>query len=207
MEPEEQLRRPAMIPKDDWDRLPLARQRRLSHVGRVEETNAGVAASQSCSSCDLRGSHCVVYTEVAHKRFQQRRSYTCSQYRLNSTRCSLSTDSRTVPREQETAEDQDAARSSSTSQHSLGVGPHRGTVSHAHSSSSRLPSQPGLIALANKMPHIEGEEEGARPCKRPRVSDGRSQLGDSFSAHGKQHDTGERDDMLQVIKIEDSESE
>ncbi|KAK4957050.1 hypothetical protein LTR10_005006 [Elasticomyces elasticus] len=59
-----------------------SRQRELSHIGRIEETDSGEAAAERCEQCAKKELQCKVYTEAGRERYHVKRSgYSCSRFR------------------------------------------------------------------------------------------------------------------------------
>ncbi|KAK3659105.1 hypothetical protein LTR56_001542 [Elasticomyces elasticus] len=66
-----------------------SRQRELSHIGRIEETESGDAVEEKCEQCVQKELQCKVYTEAGRERFHVKRlGYRCSRYRWHGGGCS-----------------------------------------------------------------------------------------------------------------------
>lgn len=74
-----------------WPGVDAKRQRTLSHIGRIEETVAGVIAASRCERCEQeRYDDCTVYTDAARaKYFSKRVGYGCSRCRYGGRSCTF----------------------------------------------------------------------------------------------------------------------
>lgn len=86
-------RKPESMSQGDWDRYNGKNQLRYSHIGRIEETDAGIQAPEPCEWCGTDNS-CMVYDETARAQYHSDNTgFGCSRCRKGSHICSFSTNS------------------------------------------------------------------------------------------------------------------
>jgi hypothetical protein len=76
---------------DDFALMSLPQQRKYSHIGRIEETSAGMVATVPCARCIQKNYICKVYTSAAqqaHSTGMQQAGSACSRCRYNGAACS-----------------------------------------------------------------------------------------------------------------------
>jgi hypothetical protein len=76
---------------DDFALLSLPQQRKYSHIGRIEETSAGMIATVPCARCIQKNYICKVYTSAAqqaHSSGMKQAGSACSRCRYNGVACS-----------------------------------------------------------------------------------------------------------------------
>ncbi|KAK3651248.1 hypothetical protein LTR56_002106 [Elasticomyces elasticus] len=93
------LRRPAAVDEyysnkcteDSWGSLEDKRKLDLTHVGRIEETEVGVNASQACERCHTKERTCRIYHEKARASYHVGDvGYSCAHCRFDCKPCSFS---------------------------------------------------------------------------------------------------------------------
>ncbi|KAK5717978.1 hypothetical protein LTR15_008821 [Elasticomyces elasticus] len=93
------LRRPAAVDQyysnkcteDSWSLIKDKRKLDLTHVGRIEETEAGENASQACERCHTKQRPCRVYHEKARASYHVGDvGYSCAHCRFDCKPCSFS---------------------------------------------------------------------------------------------------------------------
>ncbi|KAK5691117.1 hypothetical protein LTR97_011769 [Elasticomyces elasticus] len=73
--------------EDSWISLEDKRKLDLTHVGRIEETEAGVNASQACERCHTKERTCRVYHEKARANYHVGDvGYSCAHCRFDSNK-------------------------------------------------------------------------------------------------------------------------
>ncbi|KAK5114055.1 hypothetical protein LTR85_010361 [Meristemomyces frigidus] len=77
--------------KAAWAAMDWKRQGVLSHMGRIEETDEGMVATEVCSGCkDNSCDKCMIYTEEARlKYFSYRAGFGCAHCRFSGRGCSF----------------------------------------------------------------------------------------------------------------------
>lgn len=63
-----EMRKPQYMSLDEWFALDFRLKHLHSHVGRIEETDAGVVAPKACKRCAKGELRCIVYTDAARQR-------------------------------------------------------------------------------------------------------------------------------------------
>ncbi|KAK5701344.1 hypothetical protein LTR17_022674 [Elasticomyces elasticus] len=77
--------------ENNWSSLEDKRKFDLTHVGRIEETEAGVDASQACDRCHTKQRTCKVYHEKSRAMYHVGDvGYSCAHCRFDCKPCSLS---------------------------------------------------------------------------------------------------------------------
>ncbi|KAK3631023.1 hypothetical protein LTR56_015977 [Elasticomyces elasticus] len=93
------VRRPAAVDQyysnkcteDSWSLIEDKRKLDLTHVGRIEETEAGVTASQACERCNTKERPCRVYHEKSRATYHvEGVGYSCAHCRFDCKPCSFS---------------------------------------------------------------------------------------------------------------------
>jgi hypothetical protein len=87
--PQESWQRWSITP-ENFDNLPRREQVRITHVGRIQETEYGKSSSLACNACATRGVHCRIYTNRGMGLFCSNISRSCGLCRLSKRKCSLS---------------------------------------------------------------------------------------------------------------------
>lgn len=70
-----------------WQTLPAARQRILTHVGRIEETVNGLEAQDRCEECVAHNVRCMVYSSYGRSEWHSSGGFTCAHCRFIGTSC------------------------------------------------------------------------------------------------------------------------